>query len=126
MKTNKMPELIGITEPKRGDLSEWYQQVILKAEMLAFTDIPGCYVYLPPSYRIWEFIQEYFNERIRKLGVKNAYFPLFISEDNLQREESHIEGFAAEVAWVTHGGKSKLEKRLAGMYAVYGCFRAGS
>ncbi|KAK4617963.1 Putative proline--tRNA ligase [Fulvia fulva] len=107
------PELIGITEPKRGDLSEWYQQVILKAEMLAFTDIPGCYVYLPPSYRIWEFIQEYFNERIRKLGVKNAYFPLFISEDNLQREESHIEGFAAEVAWVTHGGKSKLEKRLA-------------
>ena len=115
-KANKMPELIGITEPKSGDLSEWYQQVILKADMLAFTDIPGCYIYRPASYRIWEFIQDYFNQRIRSIDVENAYFPLFISEENLQREESHIEGFAAEVAWVTHGGKTKLDKRLAGTY----------
>lgn len=120
------PELIGITEPKSGDLSEWYQQVILKGDMLDFTDIPGCYIYQPASYRIWEFIQEYFNERIRKLGVKNCYFPLFISEANLQREKDHIEGFAAEVAWVTEGGKTKLEKRLAvrptsetAMYSFY-------
>lgn len=120
------PELIGITEPKSGDLSEWYQQVILKGDMLDFTDIPGCYIYQPASYRIWEFIQDYFNERIRKLGVKNCYFPLFISEANLQREKDHIEGFAAEVAWVTEGGKSKLEKRLAvrptsetAMYSFY-------
>jgi prolyl-tRNA synthetase len=120
------PELIGITEPKSGDLSEWYQQVILKGDMLDFTDIPGCYIYQPASYRIWEFIQEFFNERIRKLGVKNCYFPLFISEANLQREKDHIEGFAAEVAWVTEGGKTKLEKRLAvrptsetAMYSFY-------
>lgn len=120
------PELIGITEPKSGDLSEWYQQVILKGDMLEFTDIPGCYIYQPASYRIWEFIQDFFNERIRKMGVKNCYFPLFISEANLQREKDHIEGFAAEVAWVTEGGKSKLEKRLAvrptsetAMYSFY-------
>ncbi|EME78325.1 uncharacterized protein MYCFIDRAFT_51627 [Pseudocercospora fijiensis CIRAD86] len=120
------PELIGITEPKSGDLSEWYQQVILKGDMLDFTDIPGCYIYQPASYRIWEFIQDYFNARIRKLGVKNCYFPLFISEANLQREKDHIEGFAAEVAWVTEGGKTKLEKRLAvrptsetAMYSFY-------
>ncbi|KAK3680351.1 hypothetical protein LTR37_021305 [Vermiconidia calcicola] len=105
--------LIGITCPKSEDLSEWYQQVILKGEMLEFTDIPGCYIYQPASYRIWEFIQDYFNERIRKMKVKNCYFPLFITEANLQREKDHIEGFAAEVAWVTEGGKNKLEKRLA-------------
>ncbi|KAK4895372.1 hypothetical protein LTR27_006436 [Elasticomyces elasticus] len=107
------PELIGITVGKNEDLSEWYQQTILKGDLLEFTDVPGCYIYQPGSYRIWEFIQEFFNERIRKMGVKNCYFPLFISEANLQREKDHIEGFAAEVAWVTEGGKTKLEKRLA-------------
>jgi prolyl-tRNA synthetase len=107
------PELIGITTRKSEDLSEWYQQVILKSEMLEFTDIPGCYIYQPNSYRIWEFIQDFFNARIRKMKVKNSYFPLFISEANLQREKDHIEGFAAEVAWVTEGGKNKLEKKLA-------------
>lgn len=120
------PELIGITVSKSEDLSEWYQQVILKGDMLEFTDIPGCYIYQPASYRIWEFIQDYFNDKIRKMKVKNCYFPLFITEANLQREKDHIEGFAAEVAWVTHGGKNKLEKRLAvrptsetAMYSFY-------
>lgn len=119
-------ELIGITCTKEEDLAEWYQQVILKGEMLEFTDIPGCYIYQPASYRIWEFIQAFFNERIRKMKVKNCYFPLFITEANLQREKDHIEGFAAEVAWVTEGGKNKLEKRLAvrptsetAMYSFY-------
>ena len=119
-------ELIGITCSKSEDLSEWYQQVILKGEMLEFTDIPGCYIYQPASYRIWEFIQKFFNERIRKMKVKNCYFPLFITEANLQREKDHIKGFAAEVAWVTEGGKNKLEKRLAvrptsetAMYSFY-------
>ena len=95
------PELIGITAKKSEDLAEWYQQVITKGEMLDFTDVPGCYIYQPSSYRIWEFIQDFFNERIRKMKVKNCYFPLFITEANLQREKDHIEGFAAEVAWVT-------------------------
>ena len=129
MASKKKPdekELIGITCTKAEDLSEWYQQVILKGEMLEFTDIPGCYIYLPASYRIWEFIQDFFNKRIRDMGVKNCYFPIFISEANLQREKEHIEGFAAEVAWVTEGGKNKLEKRLAvrptsetAMYSFY-------
>ena len=120
------PELIGITCSKAEDMSEWYQQVILKGDMLDFTDIPGCYIYQPASYRIWEFIQDFFNERIRRMKVKNCYFPLFITEANLQREKDHIEGFAAEVAWVTEGGRNKLEKRLAvrptsetAMYSFY-------
>ncbi|KAK3678064.1 hypothetical protein LTR78_002159 [Recurvomyces mirabilis] len=120
------PELIGITCKKSEDLSEWYQQTIVKGDFLEFSDVPGCYIYQPGSYRIWEFIQDFFNARIRKMGVKNCYFPLFISEANLQREKDHIEGFAAEVAWVTEGGKSKLDKRLAvrptsetAMYSFY-------
>lgn len=62
-KKQEGPELIGITVKKAEDLSEWYQQVILKGDMLEFTDIPGCYIYQPASYRIWEFVQEFFNER---------------------------------------------------------------
>lgn len=118
--------LIGIDVAKEDDLSEWYQQVILKGEMLDFTDVPGCYIYAPASYSIWENIQDFMNKRIKKMGVKNCYFPLFISEANLAREEAHLEGFAAEVAWVTHGGKNKLDKRLAvrptsetAMYSYY-------
>lgn len=116
----------GITVTKAEDISEWYQQVILKAEMLEFTDVPGCYIYLPRSYLIWEQIRDFFDARIKAMGVENSYFPLFISEANLQREKDHVEGFAAEVAWVTEGGKSKLEKKLAvrptsetAMYSYY-------
>jgi prolyl-tRNA synthetase len=116
----------GITVTKAEDLSEWYQQVILKAEMLEFTDVPGCYIYLPRSYMIWEEIRDFFDAKIKAMGVENSYFPLFISEANLQREKDHVEGFAAEVAWVTEGGKNKLEKKLAvrptsetAMYSYY-------
>lgn len=109
----KMEGGAGIDVAKEDDLAEWYQQVITKGEMLEFTDIPGCYIYEPGSYSIYERIQDFFNQRIKRMGVKNCYFPLFISEANLQREKDHIDGFAAEVAWVTEGGKNKLEKRLA-------------
>ncbi|KAF1349003.1 prolyl-tRNA synthetase 2 [Delphinella strobiligena] len=122
----KMEGGAGIDVAKEDDLAEWYQQVITKGEMLEFTDVPGCYIYEPASYGIYERIQDFFNKRIKKMGVRNCYFPLFISEANLQREKDHIEGFAAEVAWVTHGGKNKLEKPLAvrptSETAMYGYF----
>ena len=96
-------KLIGIDVSKSVDLAEWYKQVLLKGEMIDYYDVSGCYILRPSSYSIWETIQDYFNTRIKKMGVDNCYFPLFISEDNLQREKDHLEGFAAEVAWVTHG-----------------------
>ncbi|KAF2143561.1 uncharacterized protein K452DRAFT_325537 [Aplosporella prunicola CBS 121167] len=105
--------LIGIDVAKEDDLGEWYQQVLTKGGMLAYYDVAGCYILKPWSYAIWEHIQGWFNERIKKMGVKNCYFPIFISADNLQREKDHVEGFAAEVAWVTKGGKSDLEKPVA-------------
>lgn len=104
---------IGLTVKKEDDLSEWYQQVILKSEMADYTRVSGCIVYLPRSYAVWEKIQEHFNKRIKSIGVKNAYFPMFIPESLLTKESEHVEGFTPEVAWVTHAGETKLNERLA-------------
>ncbi|KAL1655910.1 hypothetical protein SLS61_001473 [Didymella pomorum] len=103
--------LIGIDVAKEDDLAEWYQQVITKGQMISFYDIS--YILEPASYAIWESIKTWFDSQIKTLKVRNAYFPIFISQDNLEREKEHIEGFAAEVAWVTKGGKSDLEKPVA-------------
>lgn len=95
--------LIGIDVAKEVDLAEWYQQVITKGGMISYYDVAGCYILKPASYAIWEYIREFFDAKIKTIGVENCYFPIFISQDNLQREKDHIEGFAAEVAWVTKG-----------------------
>ena len=75
--------------------------------------IAPSYILEPASYAIWESIKAWFDNQIKTLKVRNAYFPIFISADNLEREKEHVEGFAAEVAWVTKGGKSDLEKPVA-------------
>lgn len=106
-------ELIGITVRKDLDFPEWYQQVLRKGDMLDYYDVSGCYIIKPLSYFIWECIQEFFNANIRRIGVQNCYFPMFVSSDVLEREKDHIEGFAPEVAWVTRAGKSELEKPVA-------------
>ncbi|PGH13262.1 proline-tRNA ligase [Polytolypa hystricis UAMH7299] len=105
--------LIGIDVAKEEDFSSWYQQVLLKGDMLDYYDVSGCFILKPHSFFIWETIQQWFNEQIKKMGVKNCSFPLFVSEDVLKKEKDHIEGFAAEVAWVTHAGSSQLEKKIA-------------
>lgn len=103
----------GITVKKNEDFSEWYTQVIQKADLIEYTDVSGCYVLKPRAYAIWEKVQEFFNKELKKRNVKNAYFPLLIPEHLLTKEKEHVEGFSPEVAWVTHGGKSKLAERLA-------------
>ncbi|KAI4106806.1 MAG: hypothetical protein L6R37_002008 [Teloschistes peruensis] len=105
--------LIGIDVSKEDDFSGWYQQVLSKGDMLDYYDISGCYILKPASFFIWEEVQQFFNKKIKSIGVKNCSFPMFVSEDVLEREKAHIEGFATEVAWVTHAGKSKLEKKIA-------------
>ena len=104
---------LGITMKKESDFGEWFSQVITKADLVDYTDVSGCYVYKPGSYEIWEKVQEYMNKRFKALGVRNAYFPLFIPEKLLTKEKEHVEGFTPEVAWVTHAGESKLAERLA-------------
>ena len=81
--------------------------------MIDYYNVSGCYILKPPSWHIWERVQDYLNKRIKSIGVKNCAFPLFVSQDVLEKEKAHIEGFAAEVAWVTEAGNSKLEKKLA-------------
>ena len=111
----KIPEaeLIGITVRKDLDFPEWYQQVLRKGDMLDYYDVSGCYILKPWSFFVWESIQRFFDGEIKKLGVQNCYFPMFVSSDVLEKEKDHIEGFAPEVAWVTRAGKSDLEKPVA-------------
>ena len=104
---------LGITAKKSQDFSEWYTQLLQKAELIDYSAVSGCYILRPNSYHIWEKVQQFFDGLIKADGVKNAYFPLFIPESLLVKEEKHIEGFAAEVAWVESGGNSKLQERLA-------------
>lgn len=104
---------LGITVKKDQDFSEWYTQLLQKAELIEYSAVSGCYILRPNSYHIWEKVQEFFDKLIKADGVKNAYFPLFIPESLLVKEEKHIQGFAAEVAWVESGGNSKLQERLA-------------
>lgn len=104
---------LAITVKKEDNISQWYTQIIQKADLIEYTKVSGCIVFKPNSYQIWEKIQDFFNEKIKKSGVKNAYFPLLIPESLLTKEKDHVEGFTPEVAWVTYAGKTKLSERLA-------------
>ena len=103
----------GITVKKAEDFSEWYTQVVLKSGLADYAPVKGCMIFREHSYSIWEKIQQIFNEKIKATGHRNVYFPLFIPENFLKREAEHFEGFIPEVAWVTVGGDTPLEERLA-------------
>ncbi len=94
------------------DFAQWYTDVVKKAELIDYTSVKGCMVIKPAGYAIWENIQKNLDEMFKKNGVQNVYLPLFIPESLLQREKDHVEGFAPEVAWVTHGGTNELQERL--------------
>ena len=104
---------LSINVKKEENISQWYTQIIQKADLIEYTDVSGCYIMKPNSYQIWENIQSFLDKKIKEMGVKNSYFPLFIPEKLLLKEEDHIEGFSAEVAWVTHSGNTQLKERLA-------------
>ena len=99
--------------PKSVDFSKWYIEIIQKAELADYAPVKGMMVIRPYGYALWENIQHLIDIRIKESGHSNAYFPLLIPESFLQKETEHLEGFAPEVAWVTHGGKDELEERLA-------------
>ena len=103
----------GVTVKKSEDFSAWYTEVIIKSGMAEYAPIKGCMIIREHSYAIWEKIQEIFNKKIKATGHKNVYFPLFIPEGYLKKEAEHFEGFVPEVAWVTEGGSSPLEEKLA-------------
>ncbi|KAF9457548.1 hypothetical protein BDZ94DRAFT_1175283 [Collybia nuda] len=104
---------IAIGVKKEVDFAAWYTNVLLKADMLDYYSVSGCYILKPWSYSIWEEIQDWFNKEIKEMGVQNSYFPMFVSSKVLEREKDHIEGFSPEVAWVTRAGSSDLEEPIA-------------
>lgn len=108
-----MTQELGITVRKDKKPSEWYTQVVKKAELAKYAEVKGCMIIKPYGMKLWESIKEEFNEKIEDTGVENAYFPLFIRESTLAKEEDIVEGFDPEVAWVTHGGDEELEEKIA-------------
>ena len=94
------------------DFAKWYTDVVKKADLIDYSSVKGCMIIRPYGYAIWENIQKILDTRFKETGVENVYMPMFIPESLLTKEKEHVEGFAPEVAWVTHGGSEKLAERL--------------
>jgi len=102
----------GVT-PQSQDFSQWYLDVVRRAELADYTPVKGCMAIRPYGFRIWELIQQGLDRRFKATGHVNAYFPLFIPKSLLMREAEHVEGFAPQVAWITKGGDEELAEPLA-------------
>ena len=98
--------------PRDENFTQWYTDVVLRAELIAYSNVKGFMVYKPAGYAIWERIREHLDRRFKETGVQNVYLPLIIPESLLQKEKDHVEGFAPEVAWVTEGGSEPLTERM--------------
>ncbi len=105
----KMVEAITAMEV---DFAKWYTDIIKKAELVDYSSVRGCMILRPYGYAIWEHIQRILDGMFKATGHENVYLPMFIPEGLLQKEKDHVEGFAPEVAWVTHGGSEPLTERL--------------
>ena len=108
-----MSKEIGITVKKAQDLSEWYTQVVTKAELADYSSMKGFMILRPYGFAIWERIKEHLDRKLKETNHSNAYFPLLIPESFLKKEAEHFKGFTPEVFWVTHAGDTELSERLA-------------
>ena len=108
-----MSKEVGITVSKNDNFSEWYTQVIIKAELADYAPVKGLIVLRPDGYSIWESIKESLDSKLKETGHKNGFLPVLIPESLLAKEKEHFEGLNPEVFWVTHSGNSKLGDRLA-------------
>ncbi len=108
----KEKKLVEAITSMEEDFAQWYTDVVKKAELIDYSSVRGCMILRPAGYAIWENIQKQLDARFKETGVENVYMPMFIPESLLQKEKDHVEGFAPEVAWVTHGGLEPLQERL--------------
>lgn len=106
-------EQVGITVSKGDDFSEWYTQVVLKAQLADYAPVKGLIVLRPDGYSIWESLRDRLDERFKTRGIRNGFLPVLIPESLLRKEEEHFAGFDPEVFWVTHSGTSEMGDRLA-------------
>lgn len=105
-------KLVEAITPMAQDFGQWYTDVVTKADLIGYTSVKGCMIYRPYGYAIWENIQNILDTRFKETEHENVYMPMFIPETLLNKEKEHVEGFAPEVAWVTHGGSEPLPERL--------------
>lgn len=105
-------KLVEAITSMEDDFAQWYTDVVKKAELIEYSSVRGCMIIRPYGYAIWENIQRQLDSDFKDTGVENVYMPMFIPESLLQKEKDHVEGFAPEVAWVTHGGNEQLQERL--------------
>ena len=105
-------KLVESITSREVDFAQWYTDVVKKAELTGYTSVKGCMVFEPAGYAIWENIRAELDRRFKETGVENVYLPMFIPEGLLEKEKDHVEGFAPEVAWVTHGGLNELQERM--------------
>ena len=94
------------------DFTQWYTDVVIKAGLIAYSNIKGFMVYKPAGYALWEAVQKHLDARFKAVGVENVYLPMMIPENLLSKESDLVQGFAPEVAWVTHGGQEELQERI--------------
>jgi len=104
---------VGITVSKNDNFSEWYTQVIIKAELADYAPVKGLIVLRPDGYSIWESIKESLDSKLKETGHRNGFLPVLIPESLLAKEKEHFEGLNPEVFWVTHSGNSEIGDRLA-------------
>lgn len=109
---SKSKKLVKEITSRDEDFAQWYTDIVKKAELADYSSVKGCMIIRPYAYAMWESIQRYLDRRFKETGHENVYMPIFIPESLLQKEKDHVEGFAPEVAWVTHGGEEELTEKL--------------
>ncbi|MEG0833770.1 MAG: proline--tRNA ligase, partial [Oscillospiraceae bacterium] len=109
---SKDKKLVEAITPINEDFARWYTDIVKNAELIDYSSVKGCVVLRPYGYAIWENVQRILDGMFKELGHENVYMPMFIPESLLQKEKDHVEGFAPEVAWVTHGGTEPLAERM--------------
>ena len=109
MADKKMVEAI---TSRDEDFAQWYTDIVKKADLIDYSSVKGCMIIRPYGYAIWENMQKILDGMFKETGHENVYMPMFIPESLLNKEKDHVQGFAPEVAWVTHGGSEKLPERL--------------
>ena len=108
----KEKKLVTAITDMEQDFPQWYTDVVKKADLIDYSSVKGCMIIRPYGYAIWELLQRQLDDIFKATGHENVYMPMFIPESLLQKEKDHVEGFAPEVAWVTHGGEAELQERL--------------
>lgn len=112
MSNNKDKKMVEAITSMDADFAQWYTDIVKKADLVDYSSIRGCMIIRPYGYAIWENIQKNLDAKFKETGHENVYMPMFIPESLLQKEKDHVEGFAPEVAWVTHGGQEELTEKL--------------